>query len=121
MVGIDLFDNRRKKIFTERIIKRFFLPSEVDLILKNSSSQTIASKIWSVKESVYKLLHNLYPQIYFNKLAIEVSYFNYVFKVKYVKQNDPIINQIVDTIDWQNIFISDSDEGNYLVVIAEKR
>lgn len=118
MVGIDLFENKRREIFSEKIIKRFFLESEINLILQSEHQTILASKIWSVKEAVYKLLHNLYPDLYFNKLAIEVSYVNFVFKVQYKKQNDISINKIVDEINWKNIFISDSDEKDYLIVIA---
>lgn len=118
MVGIDIFDNKRKDIFTNKILKRFFLEKELQLILNSKDKQMMAAKFWAVKEAVYKLLHNIYPDLWFNKFAIEVSYDNFVFKVKYLKQNDLSINSVVDKINWRSIYISDSDENDFLIVIA---
>lgn len=118
MVGIDLFDNKRRDVFSKKIIERFFLKDEVNLILSTTFPEITASKFWCVKEAVYKLLHNLYPNLYFNKLSINVKYTNYVFKVSYIKQNDLKINEVVDQLNWDNIYISDSDEKDTLCVVA---
>lgn len=118
MIGIDLFKIQRKTIFHKKVLDRFFFKSELKIIEEKKDTQLFAAKIWAIKESVYKLLHNLYPDLWFNKLAIEVSCKNFVFKIKYNKQNDPNINILVDSINWENIYISDSDEGDYLVVVA---
>ncbi len=119
MVGIDLFSNKRKEIFNnKKIINRFFFNEEINLINQVTDKNSLAAKIFACKEAVYKLLHNLYPDLYFNKFAIKVSYVNYVFKISYVAQKNEIINQTIKNINFNNIYISDADEAEYIVVIA---
>ncbi|MBO6073485.1 4'-phosphopantetheinyl transferase superfamily protein [bacterium] len=119
MIGIDLFEIKRKIIFCNKnIIKRFFFDEEINQSKIEKDSTLYYAKLFSVKEAVYKLLHNLYPTLYFNKFSIKVAYANYVFKVEYVLQNNKEINNVIKTIDFKKIFISDADEKDYLITIA---
>ena len=119
MVGIDLFEIIRKSFFdNKKIIKRFFFVDEINRSKTEKEPTLYYAKLFSIKEAVYKLLHNLYPNLYFNKFSIKVTYSNYVFKVEYVLQNNEEINNVIKTIDFKKIFISDSDEKDYLITIA---
>ncbi|MBR4486906.1 4'-phosphopantetheinyl transferase superfamily protein [bacterium] len=119
MVGIDLFENKRKIIFkNNKIVHRFFFADEIELAKKIKDKTTFYAKVFACKEAVYKLLHNLHPNLFFNKFAIKVNYCNFVFKVEYVLQDDEEINNVIKTIDFEKIYISDSDEKDYIVLIA---
>ena len=119
MVGIDLFENKRRVIFNdEKIVQRFFFNEEIEIAKQFKDKATFYAKVFACKEAVYKLLHNLYPNLFFNKFAIKVSYCNFVFKVEYVLQNDEKINNAIKKINFNKIYISDSDEKDYIVLIA---
>ena len=122
MIGVDLFDLNRQNYFQdEQLVKRFFYPSE-QLLIKHSNHPTkLACKLFCCKEVTYKILHNLFPFFSLNKFLIEVSYINFVFKVKFHYENYQVNDArylALSQLDFNAFYFSDSDENNYLMMVG---
>ena len=122
MIGVDLFDLNRQCYFQDKtLLKRFFFPNEQNLIFNSNHPTKLACKLFCCKEVTYKILHNLFPNFSLNKFLIEVSYINFVFKVKFHLENYAIndIRRIaLSKINFAQFYFSDSDENNYLMMVG---
>lgn len=122
MIGVDLFDLNRENYFQDSLlVKRFFYESEQALIKSSNHPTKIACKLFCCKEVTYKILHNLFPNFSLNKFLIEVSYVNFVFRVKFHYEkylpNDPRYLTLAK-LDFNCFYFSDSDENNYLMMVG---
>lgn len=122
MIGIDLFDLNRQDYFQdEQLINRFFYQSEQQLIKSSNHPTKLAAKLFCCKEVTYKILHNLFPTFSLNKFLIEVSYINYVFKVKFHFENYACNDErylALSKLNFNYFYFSDSDENNYLTMVG---
>ena len=122
MIGVDLFDLNRQVYFAnKKLIERFFFPSEQCLIFNSNHPTKLACKLFCCKEVTYKILHNLFPNFSLNKFLIEVSYINFVFKVKFHTENYQIDDErriALKKINFSQFYFSDSDENNYLMMVG---
>ena len=122
MIGVDLFDLNRQTYFQDQLlVKRFFYNSEQALINASTHPTKTACKLFCCKEVTYKILHNLFPSFSLNKFLIEVSYINFVFKVKFHYEkylpNDERYLALAK-LNFDRFYFSDSDENNYLMVVG---
>ncbi|MBO6103844.1 4'-phosphopantetheinyl transferase superfamily protein [bacterium] len=122
MIGVDLFDLNRQTYFSNQtLINRFFYPSEQALIKHSNHPTKLACKLFCCKEVTYKILHNLFPSFSLNKFLIEVSYINFVFKVKFHYENYAPNDErylALSKLNFCNFHFSDSDENNYLMMVG---
>lgn len=122
MIGVDLFDLNRQIYFEDKnLVRRFFFPSEQDLIFHSNHPTKLACKLFCCKEVTYKILHNLFPTFSLNKFLIEVSYINFVFKVQFHTENYQVNDErriALRKINFTHFYFSDSDENNYLMMVG---